>query len=347
MNRRQTLAAFIALSAGTPWAQKGPVRGAGASFPAGIYSAWCFNFSKLKGTPLEYEAVGSSEGVRRIIARSIDFGATDTPLSLAEQDKNGLVQFPTLVGGIAPVVNLPGVDTRELRLTPAVLARVFLGRIQRWSDPEIAALNKGLALPNRRIARVVREDGSGTTASFTRYLSMTGGDWPGSVGHGSTVAWPGTVAAAKGNGGVVEMLKQTEGGIAYVSSNSLRPNKLAAVQLLNRSGSYVSPAEQNLQAAVTASGMSRSVDDAPNLLDQPGPQSWPITEATYILVERKPQDPERVRKVLSLFYWAFSQGDQMASDTGFVPLPLNVQSRVISKFRNITTPSGESLNFMA
>jgi phosphate transport system substrate-binding protein len=333
----------LALNAG---AQQGEIRGAGATFPAAVYTSWGFSYSKEKKVPFVYRPTGSGDGMRQIIARSVDFGASDVPMS-AEQLKNeGLVQFPTLVGGVVPVVNVAGLKPGELKLSGPVLAKIFSGQIVTWSDNEIKLLNPGLQLPKTAIRRLVRSDNSGTTATFTEYLSRVSADWSGKIGSGLTVKWPGTVDSAQGNDKLVGLLQSTPGSIAYVSFNSAQSQKLAFTQLQNRNGHFVSPSEETFVAAIAASALGKSGDENASLLDLPGARVWPITDTTYIVIERRPKNPQRVKQVLNFFYWVFLQGDAMAAETGFVPLPGSIQARVVARFREIENPDGTPLDFL-
>jgi phosphate transport system substrate-binding protein len=338
-----TVVLAMALPAG---AQEADIRGAGATFPAAVYTSWGFMYSKEKKIPFAYQPTGSGDGVKQIVARSVDFGASDVALPAEQLKKEGLLQFPTLVGGVVSVVNLPGVKAGELRLSGPVLAKIFSGQIASWNDNEIRALNPGVQLPKQAIKRLVRSDASGTTATFTDYLSRVSPDWQSKIGTGLTVKWPGSVESAQGNDKLAALLQATPGSIAYVSLNAARSQKLAFTQMQNRSGQFVLPTEESLAAAVSASALGKSGDEAASLLDLPGSHTWPITDTTYIVVERRPKNPQRARRVLSFFYWVFLQGDAMATETGFVPLPGVVQARVVARFREIENLDGTPLDFL-
>lgn len=333
----------LAFNAG---AQQGEIRGAGATFPAAVYASWGATYSKEKNVPFVYQPTGSGDGVKQIVARSVDFGASDVALPAEQLKKEGLVQFPTLVGGVVPVINVAGINPGELKLTGPVLAKIFSGEIATWNDKEIRLLNPGLQLPKTAIRRLVRSDNSGTTATFTDYLSRVSPDWSAKVGSGLAVKWPGTVESAQGTDKLVALLQATPSSISYVSFNSVRAQKLAFTQLQNRSGHFVSPSEQGFTAAIGASALGKSGDENASLLDLPGAAAWPITDTTYIVIERRPKNPQRAKQVLNFFYWVFLQGDAMAAETGFVPLPGGVQARVVARFRAIENPDGTPLDFL-
>ncbi|HJY79364.1 MAG TPA: phosphate ABC transporter substrate-binding protein PstS [Burkholderiales bacterium] len=322
------------------------IRGAGATFPAAVYTSWGFTYQKEKKVPFIYQATGSGDGVRQIVARAVDFGASDVPVPADQLKKEDLVQFPTLVGAVVPVVNIAGIKPGELKLAGPLLAKIFSGQITTWNDPEIRALNPALQLPKQAIKRLVRSDNSGTTATFTEYLSLVSSDWHSKVGSGLSVKWPGSVDLAQGTDKLAALSRETPGSITYVSLNVVRSQGLAFVQMQNRSGQFVAPSEETLSAAVSASGLGKAGDETASLLDMPGARAWPITDATYIVMERRPRNPQRAKQVLNFFYWVFLQGDAMASETGFVPLPGPVQARVVARFRKVENPDGSPLEFL-
>ena len=327
-------------------AAQGPtaIRGAGATFPADVYAAWGVGYNQEKKIALQYQSVGSGEGLKRIASRQVDFGASDEPMSSADLQKNNLVQFPTVVGGLVPAYNVRGIKPGELRLTGPVLAKIFAGQVKAWNDPEIAAINRGLALPRTAIRLVVREDASGSTRGFTRYLARHDASWASRAGQ--KVAWPSEVVAVRGTKGVVDAVKSTDGAIGYVSYQEVQRQNLSAPQLQNRDGRFVLPSERSIQAAVNASDMAKSGDETASLIDQPGTESWPLTETTFVLVPRQVADAAQAKRVLNFFYWVFAQGDQMAQDTGFVPLPTRIQARLLSRFKEVTGPDGRPIEFL-
>lgn len=324
--------------------QGGAIRGAGATYPADVYAAWGAAYAAEKKIALQYQPVGSGEGVKRIAARQVDFGASDEPLSSADLQKNNLVQFPTVVGALVPAFNVRGVKSGELRLTGVLLAKIFAGEIKTWNDPQILAANSGLALPRSPIRVVVREDASGSTRAFTRYLASQDASWATRVGQ--RVEWPSEVTSARGTKGVAEVVKATEGAIGYVSFQEVRRQSLAAPQLQNRDGKFVLPSERAIQSAVNASEMSKAGDETASLIDLRGTESWPITETTYVLLPRRPADVAQAKRVLNFFYWVFAQGDRMAQETGFVPLPTRIQARLLSRLKEVTGPDGRPLEFL-
>ena len=323
------------------------IRGAGATLPAAIYASWGQSFAKEKSVPVTYQAVGSGDGVKRIIAREVDFGASDAAVSREEIKHNNLFQFPTVIGGIVPVVSFRPGSSGQLRLTGPVLADIFAGRITEWNDTRIAALNPGSDLPKVAITRIVREDSSGTTAVFTSYLSLVSENWSRSIGSGNTVTWPGTVTRARGNDGVVEAMKGTRAAITYVSLDRVARDKLNPVLLENRQGKFVAPSEAGLKAAVKASPMNLTADEYASLLNMPGSTTWPITHATFVLVDRAPKTAASVSQTLSFFYWAFMKGDDIITNTGFAPLPTAMQARITGRFKEEIKPQdGGPLQFM-
>jgi phosphate transport system substrate-binding protein len=276
----------------------------------------------------------------------VDFGASDEPLPPADLQRHALLQFPTLIGGLVPAVNIKGVKTGDLRLTPQVLARIYAGQARRWNDPEIAALNPTLQLPAQPIRRIVREEASGGTRAWTEYLARHDKAFEAKVGVGQKVNWPGEVLSGRGNKGVTELLKATEGAIGYVSYQEVVRHQLTAARLRNKDGQFVLPNERSFLAAVAASGLGRTEDDQGKLLDMGGAESWPLTEATYVLLPKVPADAQRARRTLSFFYWVFAQGDAMAADTGFVPVPTRLQARVLGRFREIVGPDGKPIEYL-
>ena len=323
------------------------IRGAGATFPAAIYASWGQGFAKERSISVNYQAVGSGEGVKRIIAREVDFGASDAAVSREEIKRNNLFQFPTVIGGIVPVVNFRPGSAGQLRLTGAVLADIFAGRITEWNHARITELNPGSDLPKLAITRIVREDSSGTTEAFTSYLSLVSENWSRSIGSGNTVSWPGTVTKARGNDGVVEAMKGTRGAITYVSLDRVTRDKLNPVMLENRQGKFVAPSEAGLKAAVKASPMNLTADEYASLLNMPGSTTWPITHATFVLVDRAPKTAASVSQTLSFFYWAFMKGDDIITNTGFAPLPTAMQARITGRFKEEIKPQdGGPLQFM-
>jgi phosphate transport system substrate-binding protein len=339
---------FVAalLAAGSVHADKPTLRGAGSTFAAAAYTSWGFSYSKEKGVPVVYQATDSGDGIRQMIAHTIDFGATDYPLSAEELIRHGLIQFPTLVGGVVPVMHLPGIKPGQLKLTGAVLAQIFRGTVTHWNDREIQALNPELSLPKLAIRRFVRAEDSGTTAGFTEYLSKVDPDWASRIGSGLHVTWPRGFDAVKGNEGMATAIRDNVGAIGYVSANQVARAKMVFPLLQNRSKQFVAPTDEALVAAVKASAAAPAGERL-SYVDMPGPGVWPITDATYILVERNPKNAASAAGVLRFFYWSFLRGDAMASESGYVPLPASIQARAVGDLRQVRDASDAPLDFMS
>lgn len=296
------------------------ISGAGATFPAPIYAKWAEAYRARTGIGLNYQPIGSGGGIKQVKAGTVDFGATDKPLKPAELAAAGLYQFPTVIGGIVPIVNLPGLRPGQVRLTGALLGDIFLGRVTRWNAPQIAAINRGLPLPNLPITIVHRSDGSGTTFLFTSYLAANNSAWGAQVGASDAVAWP-TGIGGKGNDGVAAFVRQTAGAIGYVEYAYARQNRTTFAALRNRAGAFVVPQATAFSAAAASANWLRSPGNYILLLDQPGAGAWPITGATFILMQRNQRDPAAAAQVLKFFDWAYSAGDGMAMALDYVPLP--------------------------
>ncbi|ELA08171.1 phosphate ABC transporter substrate-binding protein [Moraxella macacae 0408225] len=296
------------------------ILGAGASFPQPIYAKWSADFKNATGGQVNYQSIGSSAGVKQIIANTVDFGATDAPLTKAEQDKEGLIQFPTVIGGVVPIVNVDGVTAGQLKLDGATLANIYLGKIKQWNDPAIVALNPNLTLPNSNIITVFRSDGSGTTFNFTHYLSAVSKDWQTKVGANKTIKWPTaqTGVGAKGNEGVASNVARAKNAIGYVEYAYAKQNNMAYVSLKNQAGNFVQP---SIESFAAAGDINWSADDGFNvvLTNQAAVQAWPISAATFILVHKQPKNPEKVKNVLAFFDWAYQKGDDSAKSLDFVP----------------------------
>ncbi len=344
MRRRDFLALCSATTA-VPMSARAAgleVSGAGASFPAKVYGQWAERYGTDTGVKINYLASGSSAGVKKITAREVDFGATDVPMSGADLDKHGLFQFPTFIGGVVPFVNLPGVATGALRLSSDVLAGIFAGQITNWRDKAVVSLNPGLALPDLRINRVVRADGSGTTEVFVSYLKQAAADAAAPIESlGSRAKWPGRTTAAEGSSKLVEAAKAGAGSIGYVSSDYVVREGLTAVSLRNKRGQWVNPSTPAFLAASQATGLFRNSLEAAPLIDTDGLGVWPIVTATYVVVPRSPASLERGGRVLNFFYRSFLLGDKAVAGTGFAPLPLLTQARIVSLLSGFRTPDGK------
>ncbi|HRP28655.1 MAG TPA: phosphate ABC transporter substrate-binding protein PstS [Burkholderiaceae bacterium] len=298
------------------------VTGAGASFPAPIYAKWADAYHKATGARINYQSVGSGAGIRQITAKTVDFGASDAPLTDEQLAKDGLIQFPTVIGGVVPVVNIKGIAPGQLKLTGAVLGDIYLGRITKWNDPAITALNPGLALPNDAIAVVRRADGSGTSFLFTNYLSKVNPEWKAKVGEGTAVNWP-TGAGGKGNEGVSAFVQRLPNSIGYVEYAYAKQNRMSHVQLRNKDGAFVNPDDDAFKAAAAGADWSKSFYQV--LTEQPGKDSWPITGATFILMHKTQDKPASANNTLRFFDWAYGNGDKAAEELDYVPLPAKVK----------------------
>ncbi|AIJ47919.1 phosphate ABC transporter substrate-binding protein PstS [Comamonas testosteroni] len=312
--------------------------GAGASFPAPLYSKWAADYNKATGVKINYQSVGSSAGVKQIDAKTVDFGASDAPLTDEELKKKGLLQFPTVIGGIVPVVNIKGVAPGQLKLSGQVLGDIYLGKITKWSDPAVVALNPGVALPDAAIAPVRRADGSGTTFGFTNYLSKVNAEWKDKVGEGTAVNWP-TGAGGKGNEGVAAFVGRLPNSIGYVEYAYVKQNKLTYTQLQNKEGAFVSPDDDTFKAAAAGADWAKSFYQI--LTNQPGKSAWPITSATFILMHKTQDKPAQAATSLKFFEWAYKQGDKTAADLDYVPMPDSVKNVIYKSWNDIKDTSGK------
>ena len=299
------------------------ISGAGATFPYPVYAKWAEKYHQLKGVKMNYQSIGSGGGIKQIKAKTVDFGASDAPLKPEELNAAGLMQFPMVMGGVVPVVNLPGVAHGKLKLSGELVADIFMGKITKWNDSRIAAINSGIKLPGSNITVVHRSDGSGTTWIFTNYLSKVSGDWKDKVGNNKSVAWP-TGVGGKGNEGVASYVKRIKGSIGYVEYAYALQNKMNHALLKNRDGHFVAPTSKAFQAAAAGADWSHSDGFYMVLTDQPGANSWPITGATFILVYKNQDKPANGKAVLSFFDWAYHNGGAMAEKLDYVPMPSSV-----------------------
>jgi phosphate transport system substrate-binding protein len=316
------------------------VTGAGASFPAPLYAKWADAYNKATGVKINYQSVGSSAGLRQIRGKTVDFGASDIPLTDEELAKDNLVQFPAVIGGVVPVINVSGIAAGQLKLTGQVLGDIYLGKVTKWNDAAITALNPGVSLPDATIAAVRRADGSGTTFIFTNYLSKVNADWKAKVGEGAAVNWP-TGAGGKGNEGVAAFVQRLPNSIGYVEYAYAKANKMSHVLLRNSAGSYVAPDDLTFKAASAGASWDKSFFQI--LTEQPGKDSWPITGATFIVMQKMQDKPEQGSATLKFFDWAFSNGDKMATELEYVSLPDSVESLVRKSWANLTDAGGKSV----
>ena len=331
-----TLMSFSALSAAQD------VTGAGASFPAPLYSKWAADYNKATGVKINYQSVGSGAGLRQIEAKTVDFGASDAPLKDEELSKKGLMQFPTVVGGVVPVVNIKGIASGQLKLNGQILGDIYLGKITKWTDPAIKALNPTLPLPDAAIAPVRRADGSGTSFIFTNYLSKANVEWKTKVGEGTAVNWP-VGAGGKGNEGVAAFVSRLPNSIGYVEYAYVKQNKMAFAQLKNAAGNFVSPDDAGFKAAAAGADWSKSFYQI--LTEQPGKDSWPITGATFILMQKTQDKPAQAAASLKFFEWAYKNGDKTANDLDYVPMPASVKTIVEKAWGEIKDASGKAVAY--
>jgi phosphate transport system substrate-binding protein len=336
---RSLLAAGIVVAALTP-ASAAEISGAGATFPYPIYAKWADAYKKETGTGLNYQSIGSGGGIKQIQTGTVTFGASDMPLPKAQLDKDGLAQFPTVMGGVVPVVNLPGVTPGELILDGQTVARIYLGEIKTWNDAAIAKLNPNVRLPAQAIVVVHRSDGSGTTFLFTDYLSKVNAKWKADVGASTAVEWP-TGIGAKGNEGVSGNLEQAKGAIGYVEYAYAKQNRLGFVKMVNKDGKVVTPEAATFVAAAANANWEGTPGFGVILTDQPGAESWPIAGATFILMRKKAQKPADSATALKFFAWAYKSGSKMAEDLDYVPMPAKVIAAIENSWSEIRDSSGK------
>ena len=318
-------AALLATVAAVSVAQAADISGAGATFPAPVYAKWAELYKAKTNNGLNYQAIGSGGGIKQIEAKTVDFGASDKPLKPADLQANGLMQFPTVVGGVVPVMNLPGVKPGAVKLSGALLGDIYLGQVKTWSDPKIAALNPGLKLPNLPITVVHRSDGSGTSFIFTSYLAAKNPAWAQRVGANDSVEWP-VGLGGKGNDGVAAFTKQTIGAIGYVEYAYAKQNNLTYALMQNKAGAFVPPTAAAFAASAAGADWAKAQGNYLLLIDQPGAQSWPISGATFILMHTKQDKPQNAKEVLAFFDWAYANGDPAAAQLDYVPLPASVKT---------------------
>jgi len=316
------------------------ITGAGATFPYPIYAKWADAYKKATGTGMNYQSIGSGGGIKQITAKTVNFGASDMPMKAEDLEKNGLMQFPAIMGGVVPVYNLKGIGTGEIKFTGELLANIYLGKIKKWNDAAIAGANPGVKLPDENITVVHRSDGSGTTFLWTNYLSKVSGDWKGSVGEGTSVKWP-TGVGGKGNEGVASYVQKINGSLGYVEYAYAKQNKLAAGQMRNKAGKFVSPDDTTFKAAAAGAEWTKTPGMGVVLTDQAGDASWPVTGASFILIHKVQDKPEAGKEVLKFFSWAFANGQKMADELDYVPMPDPVIKVIQAEWKNVKDPSGK------
>ncbi len=341
--RFRTLALGIATVAFSGLASAQDITGAGATFPAPLYAKWASDYNKATGVKINYQSVGSGAGIKQIEAKTVAFGASDMPLKDEELAQKGLVQFPTVIGGVVPVVNIQGIAPGQLRLNGQVLGDIYLGKITKWTDPAIKALNPSLNLPDAAIAPVRRADGSGTSFIFTNYLSKVNPEWKAKVGEGTAVNWP-AGAGGKGNEGVAAFVGRLPNSIGYVEYAYVKQNKMNYALMQNAAGQFVSPDDTAFKAAAAGADWSKSYYQI--LTNQPGAQSWPITGATFILMHKAQDKPEQGAAALKFFDWAYKNGDKTADELDYVPMPVAVKAQIEKLWSaQIKDASGKTVAF--
>ncbi len=336
----RTLTGALALLGTVTAALAQDVTGAGASFPAPLYARWAADYNKATGNRINYQSVGSGAGIRQISGKTVDFGASDAPLKDEDLAKDGLVQFPMVIGGVVPVVNIAGIATRQMKLSGAVLGDIYLGKITKWNDAAIAGLNPGLKLPDAQIAVVRRADGSGTSFIFTNYLSKVNEQWKSKVGEGTAVKWP-TGAGGKGNEGVAAFVQRLPNSIGYVEYAYAKQNKMTYPLLQNAAGIFVAPDDASFKAAAAGADWAKSFYQI--LTNQPGKEAWPITGATFIVMHARQDKPQPAAAALRFFDWAYKNGDQTALELDYVPMPDSVKSAARRQWARITDGAGAAV----
>jgi len=314
------------------------VTGAGATFPAPLYAKWAADYNKATGVKINYQSVGSGAGIKQIDAKTVAFGASDMPLKDEELAKKGQMQFPTVIGGVVPVVNIKGISAGQLKLNGQVLGDIYLGKITKWNDAAVKALNPSLALPDAAIAVVRRADGSGTSFIFTNYLSKVNAEWKTKVGEGTAVNWP-TGAGGKGNEGVAAFVGRLPNSLGYVEYAYVKQNKMTYAMMQNSAGNFVAPDDTAFKAAAAGADWSKSFYQI--LTNQPGKDSWPLTGATFILMHKVQDKPAEAASTLKFFDWAYKNGDKTADDLDYVPMPASVKTQIQKAWGEIKDASGK------
>ena len=333
-------AAFAAALAASAPALAADITGAGATFPYPIYAKWADAYKKATGTGMNYQSIGSGGGIKQITAKTVNFGASDMPMKPEDLEKNGLMQFPAIMGGVVPVYNLKGIKAGEIRFTGELLANIYLGKVKKWNDAAIAGLNPGVKLPDDNITVVHRSDGSGTTFLWTNYLSKVSADWKGAVGEGTSVKWPAGVGG-KGNEGVASYVQKINGALGYVEYAYAKQNKLTAGMMRNKAGKFVLPDDNSFKAAAAGAEWTKTPGMGVVLTEQPGDGSWPVTGASFILIHKAQDKPAAGREVLKFFEWSFANGQKMADELDYVPMPEPVVKVIQAEWKNIKDAAGK------
>ena len=335
------LAAALALTA-TTGVQAQEITGAGATFPAPIYSKWASDYNKLTGVKVNYQSIGSGGGIKQIDSKTVDFGASDMPLTDEVLKTKGQIQFPTVIGGVVPVLNVAGIKPGQLKLTGTLLADIFLGKVARWNDPAIKALNPDVALPDAAIAQVRRADGSGTTFIFTNYLSKVSPEWKTKVGEGTAVNWP-FGAGGKGNEGVAAFVGRLPNSMGYVEYSYVKQNKMTYAIVQNAAGVFVKPEDDTFKAAAAGADWNKSFFQI--LTNQQGKDAWPISGATYILMHTKQDKPANATEALKFFNWAYANGEKAAADLDYVPMPPAVVAAIQKSWAEVKDGAGKPIAY--
>jgi phosphate transport system substrate-binding protein len=338
--RFATTTIALGLLSGAAFAQD--VTGAGATFPAPLYAKWADSYNKVSGARINYQSVGSGAGLKQIRGKTVDFGASDMPLKDEELKADGLIQFPTVIGGVVPVVNIPGVKPGQIKLTGQVLGDIYLGKVTKWNDPALTALNPGVPLPDAAISVVRRADGSGTSFIFTNYLSKVNEEWKTKVGEGTAVNWP-AGAGGKGNEGVAAFVNRLPNSIGYVEYAYVKQNKMTYTQLKNKDGVFVSPDDINFKAAAAGADWNKSFYQV--LTEQAGKDAWPLTGATFIMMHKAQDKPAQAAASLKFFEWAYANGDAAAADLEYVALPDAVKNLVRKQWAEVKDATGKQVAF--
>lgn len=318
------------------------ITGAGASFPAPIYAKWASDYNKATGVKVNYQSIGSGGGIKQIDSKTVDFGASDAPLTDEVLKAKGQIQFPTVMGGVVPVINVKGIEPGQLKLSGQVLGDIYLGKIARWNDPALKALNPTLPLPDAAIAQVRRADGSGTTFIFTNYLSKVNAEWKSKVGEGTAVNWP-VGAGGKGNEGVAAFVARLPNSMGYVEYSYVKQNKLSYAVMQNSAGNFVKPEDDTFKAAAAGADWNKSFYQI--LTNQPGKDAWPISGATFILMHTKQDKPANATEALKFFSWAYKNGEKAAADLDYVPMPKPVIAAIEKAWGEIKDASGKPVAF--
>lgn len=333
-----TALAFFGVAVMSSVASAQSITGAGASFPAPVYAKWAAEYNKVTGVKVNYQSVGSGAGIKQIDSKTVDFGASDMPLTDEVLAKKGQFQFPTVIGGTVPVVNIKGIGPGQMKLDGQVLGDIYLGKITKWNDAAIKALNPTLALPDADIAPVRRADGSGTTFNFTNYLSTVHPEWKAKVGEGTAVNWP-VGAGGKGNEGVASFVNRLPNSIGYVEYSYVKQNNMTYTLMKNKDGMFVSPSEEAFKAAAAGADWNKSFYQL--IVNQPGKGTWPISTATFILMYLQQDKPAQATEAFKFFTWAFKSGDKLASSLDYVPLPDSVIANIEKAWGNVKDTAGK------